>query len=167
MAVGVLLLHVTPTYTDLTSYLFGNILLIGKTDLILVAVLDAVVLITCTVFYREFTAISFDAEFANVRGLPQSLLYYGLLALTAITVVLLVNLVGIVLMLALITLPAAMAGRFSASLWQMMLGGALLTAVFTTLGLALSYPLNLPSGPVIILVTGILYLTQLGIRRLV
>jgi ABC-type Mn2+/Zn2+ transport system permease subunit len=49
----------------------------------------------------------------------------------------------------------------------MMLGGALLTAVFTTLGLALSYPLNLPSGPVIILVTGILYLTQLGIRRLV
>ena len=80
------------------------------------------------------------------------LFYMLLLCLTALTVVLLVRVVGIVLVIALLTLPAAVAGHFVRQLWQMMAVAVLCCMVFVTAGLAVSFPLDLPSGPVIILI---------------
>ena len=86
------------------------------------------------------------------------LYYLLLLCLTALTVVLLVRVVGIVLVIALLTLPAAVAGHFARQLWQMMAVAVLCCMVFVTAGIAVSYPSNLPSGPVIILIAGAAYL---------
>ena len=72
--------------------------------------------------------------------------------------VLLVRVVGIVLVIALLTLPAAVAGHFARQLWQMMAVAVLCCMVFVTAGIAVSYPSNLPSGPVIILIAGAAYL---------
>ena len=94
-----------------------------------------------------------------------NLFYSLLLGLTALTVVLLVSVVGIILMIALLTLPAAMANLFARRLWQMMLLAVILCAVLTTAGLALSYGPDLPAGAVTILLTGASYFLLAALRR--
>jgi zinc transport system permease protein len=166
MAVGLLFLARTPGYIDPMSYLFGNILLISRSDLWLVLALDVLVVAIALAFYNRFLAVCFDEEFARVRGLRVELYFLLLLCLTALTVVLLVRVVGIVMVIALLTLPAAVAGLFVRRLWQMMLAAMLLCMLFVAVGLALSYTRDLPSGPTIILVAGAAYLLALLVARL-
>ncbi len=167
MATGVLFLARTPGYgEDLMSYLFGNVLMVAREDLWLVAGLDAVVLVVGLAFYNRLLAISFDAEYAQARGLKVEFYFLLLLVLTALTVVLLVTVVGIVLVIALLTIPAAIAGRFSARLSQMMALAVIVSAVLTTGGLAVSYAADLPAGATIILLAGAAYIAVLVVTRL-
>ncbi len=166
MAVGLVFLAKTRGYVDPTmSYLFGNILLISKNDVWLVAIMDAVVVALGLGFYPKLLALCFDEEFAQLRGVRVKLYYMMLLCLTALTVVLLVRVVGIVLVIALLTLPAAVAGHFVRQLWQMMAVAVLCSMAFVTVGLAVSFPTDLPSGPVIILIAGGTYLAVALGRR--
>lgn len=163
MALGVLFLAKTPGYgVDLMSYLFGNILMVTPGDLWLIATLDAVVVVAGLLFYNQFLAISFDEEFAEARGLKVQSYYLLLLFLTALTVVLLVTVVGIVLVIALLTIPAAVAGRVSGKLSQMIALATVFSVAFTTGGIALSYGPNLPAGATIIVLAGFVYLLVVG-----
>ncbi|MGD9495468.1 MAG: metal ABC transporter permease [Armatimonadota bacterium] len=167
MAVGLLFIYRTPGYTEnLMSYLFGNILMVTPGSLWLMAGLDAVVLALGLGFYRTLLAISFDEEFARLRGVKVELHYLMLLCLTALTVVLLVTVVGLVMVIALLTLPVAAAARFGRSLWQMMLLAAALAGMLTTAGLAISYAVDLPAGPTIIVLAGAVYLVVVGTSSL-
>lgn len=166
MAVGLLFLARTPGYIDPMSYLFGSILLISRADLAAVAVLDAAVVATCLLFYNKFLSLCFDEEFARLRGLRVGFYYLLLLCLTALTVVLLIRVVGAVMVIALLTLPAAVAGQFATRLWQMMLAAIVLCAVFNTAGLALSYAYELPTGPTIIVLAAATYLASLAAGRI-
>ncbi|OPZ22568.1 MAG: Manganese transport system membrane protein MntB [candidate division BRC1 bacterium ADurb.BinA364] len=166
MAVGLLFLAKTPGYVDPMSYLFGNILLIGRGDLWLIAGLDILVAGIGALFYNKLLGLCFDEEFARLRNVRTTGLYMLLLCLTALTIVLLVRIVGIVMVIALLTLPAAIAGQFSRRLWQMMLWAAGLCMIFTSLGLGVSYSLNLPSGPVIIVIAAAAYLASAVAARL-
>ena len=113
MAVGILYISKTPGYaTDLMSYLFGNILLVPARDLWFMAGLDLLLLVTVALFYRQFLAVSFDEEFARLRGVPVAFFYLLLLVLVAVTVVLLIQVVGLILVIALLTLPAAVAAQY-------------------------------------------------------
>lgn len=171
MAVGILFIAKTPSYqTDLMSYLFGNILLVPRESLWFMATLDAVLLGVVGTYHRRFLAVVFDEEFARLRGIPVTFFYLLLLVLVAITVVLLIRVVGLILVLALLTLPAAVAGHYVHSLGAMMLLATLLGSAVSTLGLALSYGPDLPVGPTIILLAGALYVvsalfTQTRTRR--
>jgi zinc transport system permease protein len=165
MAIGVIFLKITP-YVDAMSYLFGEILFVSMRDVWLVAAMDVVVVALGLGFYPKLLAVCFDDEFAELRGVNVKLYYLLLLCLTALTVVLLVRVVGIVLVIALVTLPAAVAGHFARRLWQMMLVAMLCSMLFITAGLAVSYPWDLPSGPVIILIAGAAYLLVALITRL-
>jgi zinc transport system permease protein len=158
MAIGLIFFAKTPGYVDPMSYLFGNILLLSREDVWLVVVMDLVVVALGLGFYPKLLALCFDEEFAELRGVRVKLYYLLLLCLTALTVVLLVRVVGIVLVIALLTLPAAVAGHFARQLWQMMALAVVFCAVFVTAGIAVSYPTDLPSGPVIILIAGAAYL---------
>lgn len=133
------------------SYLFGDILLITRDDLRLVALLDLVVLAAAAVFYNKLTAVCFDEEFAALRGLPSRVYFLLLLCLTALTIVLLVRVVGILLVVALMTLPAALAGRIARHLWQMMLLAAVFCAVLVTGGVLASYHFETRAGPTVVL----------------
>lgn len=167
MALGVLFIAKTPGYNeDLMSYLFGNILMVSKSDLILIALLDAFVVTTGVLCYRQLQALCFDEEFARLRGIRVQLYYLLLLCLIALTVVLLIRVVGIVLVIALLTLPAAIAGHFSKTLWQMMAFAILFSALFTTAGLALSYGPDLPAGAMVILISTAAYLIIASIHSL-
>lgn len=152
MAIGVLFISQTPGYqVDLMSYLFGNILLVAKGDLWLMAGMDAVIIATIALLYRPFQAVAFDAQFARLRGLPVNFLYLLLLCIVALTVVLMIQVVGLILVIALLTLPAAIAGHYTKTLGSMMALASLLGLAFTSGGLAISYQPDLPAGACIIL----------------
>jgi len=108
---------------------------------------------------------SFDAEFATLRGVHVNRFYFLLLGMTALTVVLLVSVVGIILVIALLTLPAAMANLFASRLRSMMALATGLCLALTTGGLALSYGPDLPSGAVTILLTGLAFIGTAVLRR--
>jgi len=167
MAIGLLFISKTPGYVDPMSYLFGNILLVGRQELFLILLLDLVVITIGILFYQQFLALSFDEEFTQLRGIRTQLYYILLIFLIALTVVLMVTVVGIVMVIALLTIPAATAGIFSKKLWQMMVLGGILCALFTSLGLGTSYMLDLPSGSTTIVIAGIIYLLSLGSRRFI
>ncbi len=159
MAVGILFISRTPGYTtDLMSFLFGNILLVPTRELWFMAALDLALLLVVGLGYRHFIAVSFDEDFARLRGLPVGPLYLLLLVLVALTVVLMIQVVGLILVIALLTLPAAVAGQWTHSITSMMLTATLLGTALTSGGLALSYAPDLPPGPTIILLAGALYL---------
>ncbi|MGE3181295.1 MAG: metal ABC transporter permease [Phycisphaerae bacterium] len=167
MAVGVIFLSKTPpSVVDPMAYLFGNILMIGTRDLWMLVGLDVAVLIVATLFYNRFLAVSFDEEFARLRGVNVEFWYLLLLVLTALTVVLLVQVVGIILVIALLTLPVAIAGHFSRSLWRIMLIAIGIGIVGMTSGLAVSYESNLPTGATTILLIGAAYFVTVGVSYL-
>ena len=159
MAAGVLFLSRTPGYAeDLMSYLFGNILMVSRSNLWLMVWLDAAVILAVLMFFKQFEGICFDEEFSRVRGLNVDLYFVFLLVLTALTVVLLVSVVGIVMVIALLTIPAAVAGHFTRRLSHMMLAAVAISIAFTTAGLAVSYSPDLPAGATIIVLAGATYL---------
>ena len=166
MAAGVLFVSRTPGYNeDLMSYLFGrNILLVSRGDLWLIVALDVLIVACGVLFYNQLLAVCFDEEFARLRNINVEAYYLLLLCLTALTVVLMVMVVGIVMTIALLTLPAAVAGFLSRTLWQMMALATLLCALFTVTGLALSYGPRLPAGATIVVIAGATYLIALAGR---
>ena len=153
MAVGVIFVDMTPGYNvDLMSYLFGSILAVERGDLWFMGGLLAVVLLVVHRWYREFLAISYDSDYAALRGIPTGRFYTLLLILSALTVVVAIKVVGLILVIALMTIPTHIASHRSSTLYGMMMLSALLAATFTLLGLWISYRYDLTSGACIILV---------------
>jgi zinc transport system permease protein len=167
MAIGVLFISQTPGYNmDLMSYLFGNILMVPRQDLYLMAGLDSIILLIVVLFYKQFLALSFDEEFARLRGVHVDFFYLLLLVTVALTVVILIQVVGLILVIALLTLPAAIAMLYVRSLIKIMLLATALGIVFTSGGLALSYAPDLPAGATMILLAGAIYLVSLVTKGL-
>jgi zinc transport system permease protein len=168
MALGIIFVGLSPGYAgDLFSYLFGNILLVPTSDLILMLILDAVIALVVFLLYKGFLAISFDEEFGVVVGVPVEFLYLTLLCLIALTVVVLIRVVGIILVIAMLTIPAAVAKQFTYDLKKMMFLSTLIGIVFILCGLWLSYELDLASGATTVIVSGVLFLVSFGFRTLI
>ena len=158
MAIGIIFIDMTPGYkADLMSYLFGSILAVPRADLWGMVLIDGLILGFVILFYKELLAISFDETFATIRNLPVELIYLLLMAAIALTVGIMMKVVGLIMVIALLTIPAAISGQLVKDMRAMMAIASLLGMVFTTTGLWLSYSLNLTSGATIILVAGIAY----------
>ncbi len=167
MAVGVVFVDLSKGYkADLMSYLFGSILAVERGELLIILGLDVVIVILVTLFYKELLAISFDETFATVENVPVDAIYIVLLCLIALTVVMMMRVVGLIMVIAMLTIPAAIAGRFVKDMKQMMVGSIVLGMLFTVIGLWLSYAWNLTSGASIILVAGLAYLISLALPPL-
>lgn len=166
MAVGLLFIHLTPGYAgSLENFLFGNLLLVSKWDLILSFGLNVLIVTVVAVLYKELLAVSLDEEFAYLRGVPTGLLYALLLSLVALTVVVLIQVVGIILVIALLTLPPAISRWFTRRMKTMMALSCILGAVFSVSGIFISYYSDLPTGPCIILLAAGVYTVGLATRR--
>lgn len=167
MATGIILVDLSPGYkADLLSYLFGSILAVPTSDLMVMVVLDVLIVGAVLVFYKELLAISFDEVFATVENVPVGAMYLVLMGLVALTVVMLMRVVGLILVIAMLTIPAAIAGRLVKGMKHMMILASGLGMFFMTAGLWLSYFLNLTSGATIILLAGLGYLVSLGLQWL-
>jgi len=157
MAIGMVFLAYTPGYIDPMSYLFGSTLLITKTEIINLILLDIVILGIAFMFYPQFWAYCFDEEFSRVRNVPVMFLDTLLLVMSAITVVMMMPMVGIILVLAQLSLPVLIAEHFVSRLFSLMITSVIFSMFTSSVGLMSSYKLDLPAGPVIVLTSMSLY----------
>ncbi|WP_414468904.1 metal ABC transporter permease [Methanobacterium sp. ACI-7] len=166
MALGVIFINLTPGYApDLFSYLFGNILTVPSSDLLLMFILDIIIVLVVLLFYREFLAVSFDLEFSKVVGVPAEIMYILLLCLVALSVVVLIKVVGVILVIALLSIPAAISRQFTHKMKNIMLFSIIIGLVLTVMGLWLSYIFNLASGATIVLVLGIAFIISVLLKK--
>jgi len=165
MAIGIILIDLTQGYkADLMSYLFGSILAVPTLSLWLMLGVDILVLVVTAVLFKQFLAMSFDETFARVSGVPVDLIHTILVCLIAITVVMMMRVVGLIMVIALLTIPAAIGSLFSRNMKTVMLIAIILGGTFSTVGLWLSYSFNLTSGATIILVSAVSYFAALLIK---
>jgi zinc transport system permease protein len=166
MSLGIVFIGLSPGYApDLFSYLFGNILTVTSVDLIIMLILDLVIIMVVFLFYKEFLSLSFDDEFATVVGVPTVKLYFLLLCLIALTIVVLMKVVGLIMIIALLTIPAAISKQYTSNLKKMIFISILLSAIFGLGGLWLSYQLNLASGATIVIVSGIGFILSWFVKQ--
>lgn len=152
-ALGIALISTVRSYsTDLTHFLFGNVLGVAATDLWLITIFGALVLAVILAFYKEFLVISFDPMLAKTLRISAGFFNNLLLLLIAVTIVLSLQAVGIALMTAMLVTPAATAYLLTRRLPMMMVLSASVGAVSGAVGLYLSFYLNVASGPAIVLV---------------
>ncbi len=154
MAIGVIFIDLTPGYNvDMMSYLFGSILAVSTEDIYFMSALLAVILFVITFWYRDILAVSYDSEYAKLRGVNVKFFYTLILILSALTVVIAIKVVGLILVIAMLTIPVYIAEKLSTSLLSMMFISGLVATFFTLAGLWFSYTYNLTSGASIILIS--------------
>jgi zinc transport system permease protein len=161
MALGVIFIGMSDQYNvDLFGYLFGNILAITRTDLILIAVLGGLVLASMKLFFKELLFVAYDREVAFVSGMPVAFLDHFFLTILALAVVISIKIIGIVLVSALLVIPGAAAAQITRR-YVAMIAAAIVIALISTIGgLLISYYADLASGAtIVILASAIFFLT--------
>jgi zinc transport system permease protein len=158
VALGVMLAVLGRGYgVDLFSYLFGSILAISQTELLVAAGLFVTVLALLWLYYNDLVALTFNDELAAVSGIRVSFLNSLLAGLTALTVVLAMKLVGIMLISALLILPASAALQVARGFRMTVILAVVFSLVAVVGGIITSFLLNLPSGATIILLAFLLF----------
>lgn len=166
MSLGLIFVSITPGYTtELLHFLFGDILWTTRADVITLFVLGGIIALVTYLNYHKFMAIIFDEELAKLQGLNVRALNTLLMLLIALTIVILVKIVGAILLIAILSLPAAIANTYTHKLSTMMILTIILNMVIGFLGLYLAYILNFPPGATITLVAAAAYFTHLLTRR--
>ena len=165
MAIGIIFVDLTPGYNvDLMSYLFGSIIAVSSDDITYMVILDIFIIFIVAYFYKEILSVSYDSEFAKLRGINTKFFYTLILILCALCVVAAIKAVGLILVIALLTIPTYLAESFANKLSTMMFLSALFATIFTIIGLGISYFYDISSGASII-VTAIVILSIVKLIR--
>jgi manganese/iron transport system permease protein len=166
-ALGVFLMSRLPTYNvDLQGFLFGDILAVSRTDIVVIVVLSCFVFIVLALLYRPLLYTSFDPVVAQASGVPAAFVSYVLLVLLALTIVVSLEAVGIVLVAALLVTPAATAYQLTSRFRPMLALSVAIGAACSVAGLYLSYYLHAASGAtIVLLVTAVFFIAMLVRRR--
>ena len=152
MAIGIIFVDLTPGYNvDLMSYLFGSIIAVSSDDILYMGILDIFIVLIVAFFYKEILAVSYDSEFAKLRGINTNFFYTLILVLASLCVVAAIKAVGLILVIALLTIPTYLAEAFSNKLSQMMIISSIFACIFTLSGLIISYFYDISSGASIII----------------
>lgn len=169
MALGVMLISQSPGYQpSLISFLFGNILAINTTELLVTLVLLS--LIGGFIIYKQkaLTLLALDTELAHVHGIRTVWLQWLLYCMLTVTVVLSIKILGIVLVSALLVIPVAASKLIARSFRQMLILSSSFGLLATLVGIFISYSYDLPTGPAIVLIaTGIFFVIALARRKYV
>jgi zinc transport system permease protein len=159
MALGIIFIYLTPGYApNLMTYLFGNILTVGTTDLVFLLILSIAIILFFVLFFRRILFIAFDESYATSQQVHVNFINYSLMILISLTIVLNIKLVGIILLLSLLTIPQNTAGLFTKNFKTMILLSILFGITGSFTGLIISYYLNIPSGATIIFSLALIYL---------
>jgi zinc transport system permease protein len=159
MALGIIFIFMTPGYApNLMTYLFGSILTVNATDLLLMGLNTLLIVAFFFVFYRLILYISFDEEFARAHKVPVRLINNILLIMVALTIVLSIRVVGIILVISFLTLPQTTANIFTKDFKKMIGLSVLIGCLGSFAGLMFSYYYNIPSGASIIFSFAIIFI---------
>ena len=164
MAIGALFMSLRPGYaTDLTSYLFGNILLVTPQNIVWLSILTVVLIIGSILYLRRLMYITFDEEYAKSQGINTSLIAYIMAVVIAISIVLSIKVMGIILLLSLITIPTVIANDITKDFKLITPLSAIIAVVGNVAGFILSYEYDIPTGSCIIF---ILVMLLIGVKLL-
>lgn len=153
MAIGALFMSLRPGYaTDLTSYLFGNILLVTPRDIVWLAILTLLLTIGALTWLRRLMYITFDEEYAKSQGINTTLVAYIMAVVIAISIVLSIKVMGIILLLSLITIPTVIANDLTKDFRRITPLSAIIAVVGNVSGFILSYEYDIPTGSCIIFI---------------
>lgn len=151
-ALGIILITAAQSATDLTQILFGNVLSVRTSDMMITLIVGAVVLLAVFLFYKELLISSFDETMAAAYGLKVRMIHYGIMVLLTLVTVASLQTVGVILVVAMLITPAVTAYLLTNRLSTMICLAAFFGAVSSVIGLYISFLYNLPSGPIIVLV---------------
>lgn len=143
--------------TEALRFIWGNILLVGTSDLLLLGLNTLIIGILLLLLNKEIRAVLFNRELARAVGVPERTVFFLLLALSALTVTLNLNTIGGLLIFSLVVSPASAAYQLTYRLSRMYLLSAGFALVASLSGLALSWLFNLPSGAVIICIASLIF----------
>ena len=151
MAIGVVFMSLRPGYaTDLTSYMFGNILLVNDADIEYLTWLTLFVVVGALMMLRKLMFVTFDEDYAKSQGLNTALIAYIMAVVIAVTIVLSIKVMGIILLLSLMTIPAVIANSLTKDYRWMTLWSAIVAVVGNVAGFVVSYIWDIPTGSCII-----------------
>ena len=168
MAIGALFMSLRPGYaTDLTSYLFGNILLVTPQNIFWLAILTVMLIICSTLWLRRLMYITFDEEYAKSQGVNTSLVAYIMAVVVAIAIVLSIKVMGIILLLSLITIPTVIANVITKDYKRITPLAAIIAVIGNIVGFVLSYEYDIPTGSCIIFILVALLVVVKLLKRLV
>ncbi|MBL8014547.1 MAG: metal ABC transporter permease [Candidatus Omnitrophica bacterium] len=157
-SLGILMMSQARSFRDLSSMLFGNILGVGPSEMLLIAVITVIVLGVLALFYKEIELFCVDPNYARTIGVPIANVRFGLLLLLALTVVAGIQAVGTVLTSALLVAPAASARLLTNRLREMVLISLSIAVSAGFCGIYLSYYLGLSSGAAIVFVCSVVFI---------
>lgn len=164
-ALGIALISTVQNYTsDLSHFLFGDVLGVRPSDLGLIGIFGGLIILAVVAFYKEFMVISFDPVLATTLRIPVRVLEYLLMVLIAITIVVSLQTVGIALMVAMLITPAATAYLLTRRLLVMMILAVVIASISGVIGLYLSYFFNIASGAAIVLTASMIFLIVWGVK---
>lgn len=151
MAIGIIFVFMTPGYTpNLMGFLFGNILTVTTTDIIVTAVYTIVIIVANILFFRPILYTAFDENYASTTGLNVKLVKYCMAIAVALAIVLSIRIAGIILVLSLFTIPQAAAMQITKDYKKIILWSILFGFIGIIAGLSTSYFMDIPSGATII-----------------
>lgn len=157
-ALGIVLVTILQSSTDLYHILFGNVLAVRPSDMWITVGIGVIVILTVYAFYKELLLTSFDPTIAAAYGLPNKLIHYMLMTLLTLVTVASLQTVGIVLVVAMLITPAATAYLLTDRLWVMICLAAGFGMVSSIVGLYFSFTYNLASGATIVIVATVFFL---------
>ena len=161
MAIGALFIALRPGYTsgDMANFLFGSILTVTHSNIIALSILAIMLIIGALLWHRPIMFATFDQNFASASGVSVKLINYTMAVITAVTIVLSINTMGIVLLISLLTMPVVTANILSKDYKKIIPTSAVVAMVAGVTGIALSYYTEVPSGPAIIFMLTMEFLT--------
>ncbi|ALV21443.1 metal ABC transporter permease [Carnobacterium antarcticum] len=157
-AAGIIAISFAKSSTDLYHILFGNVLAVTQTDMIITVVVAILVILFVVLFYKELLVSSFDPVMSQAYGLKVQLIHYVLMLLLTLVAVAALQTVGTILVVAMLITPAATAYLLSNKLSTMILIASTIGIISSVVGLFLSYSYNLASGAAIVLTTTVFFL---------
>lgn len=163
MAIGILFVFLTPGYVpELNSFLFGSILTITRSDLLVFASYLVVLLAFLAVFYRLVVTCAFDSDFARTLGMPVRIVNSVMIVFVAVCIVLTLKLIGIMMLMSLFSMPQMIAELFTSRLKPMVVLAIVASVVCTVAGVFVAYLLNVPASATIVILLILVY----GVLRL-
>jgi len=170
MALGVLFLNQVDRseilVQDPVSILFGNVLLIKMQDIYLMIGLLILIIFVTIILYKDLHILTFDEEFARISGINVDILYLVLMVLIALTTVVLIKVVGVVLVIAMLTIPAAISNLFTHNLKNMMFFAIVIGCIVTFFGSLMSLNFDLPPGATIVISLALLFIVALILKNI-
>lgn len=157
LALGVILIGVANSSTDLFHILFGNILAVQDIDKWLTIGVSGIVLIVIILFFKELLITSFDPLMARAIGMKVNFYHYLLMVLLTLVSVTAMQSVGTILIVAMLITPAATAYLYTNSLRKMIILSSSLGAVSSVLGLFIGYSFNIAVGSSIVITSAIIF----------